>query len=381
MREDLSILSRRVRSRRVSHIKPHPDTSGGFEEYWMTTKEGAKMTNLESQREPYPLFNTTFTLHRLSPLYTSTTLPLNTAVLQHHAHRFREILVGDVLRGVRIGLGNDAITAAGGLNKVTWRLLSEEDAWDKAQGDEETRLEETTVTIDSSRGILVTVAYEKMTYTAILLKMEDVVSEAGFQHFPLLLTKMPASLKETFLAYLSSTFDTRVSAIHLSSKQVIGVFETYLSDVCTGVDGVELESGERIRVLRNVVKETEVFVGFDMLTDSGALKTIEIHLLREDVPKLLATGRPMAVDGASTPFMNALSVYMQAHLALDLKHEQVKIVRIACGAFVLGAEGKVKLSEPVGSEEHLHQQSFATTALVEGLVKVAAGGELLMKGA
>lgn len=277
---------------------------------------------------------------------------------------------------MRVGLETDTLNIAGTLRKVTWRLLPDEDAWDASLAEDETRWDETTVTIDSSRGIWISVEYEKSVYTAVLLKGEDDGVGDGFQHFPLLMTKMSGSLREVLIEYLENNFDTRIAPLQLSSTQVIDSFEQYLRNVCLDEDGEELSSAGKIRAIRNTVKDTEVFVGFDIPSNSGALKTLEIHLAREDLPRLVTRGK--ALQNSTTgdkPFLRALSTYVDGHLALDLTHENVRIVRIACDAFVLGIEGKVKLSEPTGNEQR-EQQYRATRKLVDGLVKIAEGGML-----
>lgn len=60
---------------------------------------------------------------------------------------------------------------------------------------------------------------------------------------------------------------------------------------------------------------------------------------------------------------------------MNIKHERVKIVKIACGAFVLGADGKAKLTEPV-SQDGNNIQNRATWRLYNGLVGLAKGGAL-----
>jgi hypothetical protein len=329
------------------------------------------MSSLTVERQPYPLYDTTFTLHRLSPLHVSTTLPISTTILQYHAQRFREVLVGDVLRGVRVGVENDALTAAGALKIVSWRLLPPEDAWNVPQSEEETRLEDTTGTIDASRGILVIIEYERNTYTAILLKEDNSVQD-NFQHFPLLMTKMPGSLREALIQYLTTSFDTHISNLHISSGFIVGALERYLTEVGLAEDGDELESIERNRALRSIVKEVEVFVGFDLPGASNALRTVEIHLLREDIPQLLSNGKKLQPNSNTSPFMEALTRYVQSHLALDLKNEHVKVVRVACGAFVLGMEGKIKVTGFTRETQLDEQQFRATTSLINSLIELAA---------
>jgi hypothetical protein len=154
----------------------------------------------EDPSQVYPLYNTTFSLHRLSPLHTGSNEPLSNSRLRGLARQFRDILAGEVLRGVRVGLGqeDDALARVGALQTVTWRLLPEEETW---SAEDETQLanDDTTMSLAVCRGMIVTVTYEKMSYKAILLRdergdypdasMVTVREETdGFQHFPLLLS-------------------------------------------------------------------------------------------------------------------------------------------------------------------------------------------------
>ena len=51
-------------------------------------------------------------------------------------------------------------------------------------------------------------------------------------------------------------------------------------------------------------------------------------------------------DGLSLgPFTAGLARYLQHHLALDMHHGAVQVVRISCGGFVL-SEGRLKLFKP-----------------------------------
>ncbi|KAG0646310.1 hypothetical protein D0Z07_8406 [Hyphodiscus hymeniophilus] len=327
----------------------------------------------EQSIEPYPLYNTTFTLHRVSPLYTGSNLPLDNTTLQRHARRFRDILAGDVLRGVRVGLGteDDVHARVGALQSVTWQVLVEEDLWNM---DEETTTK-ITMGHGAGKGMMVQVAYEKMLYRAILLghqgsgqdeSMLD-VGQDGFQHFPLLLTRMPASLREMFTDFLATTFDARVAILHLTGPYLPTTFERYISDCCMGGDGEEAGLVESSKSLRKTVKDVQVLIGFD-LPNVASLQTIEFHLSQEDIPRLVHHGKK--IGDMESPFMNALSGFVKTHLALDLKHEKIRILRIACGAFVLGAEGRIKLTEPTVQSAQMR----STWNLVDGLIGIAKGG-------
>ncbi|KAE8451643.1 hypothetical protein EG329_003100 [Mollisiaceae sp. DMI_Dod_QoI] len=340
----------------------------------------------ETSTLQYPIYNTTFSLHRVSPLYTGTNSPLNNTTLRDHARRFRDILAGEVLRGVRVGLApeDDVLARVGALQTVEWRLLPEEGAWSM----DETQLDnnDTTTVLTSSRGMLVTVTYEKLAYKAILLRDDRAfdgdttirsVREGmeGFQHFPLLLSKMPGPLRETFADYLSTTFDTRISALHLSGKYLTDTFEHYISDLSSNEDGEVMDMINRSRTLRTIIKETVFFIGFDL--PSASLKTIDVSIAREDLPRMVARGKKIGRESESkSPFFDALTTYIKGHLALDMRHEGVKVVRIACGAFVLGAEGKIKLTQPTSNEGERSPHNRATWGLINGLVSAAIGGAL-----
>ncbi|KAG9248139.1 kinetochore complex Sim4 subunit Fta1-domain-containing protein [Calycina marina] len=328
-------------------------------------------------RRPYPLYNTTFALHRLSPLYTSSENLSSTVSLQHYAKSFRDILVGEVLRGVRVGLGSDqdALARVGALQDVTWKLLPAEAIWDT----EDDAGDELSVTIGASRGIIVNIVYEKASYTAILLRDRQTESAildgaTGFEHFPLLLTRMPGSLRESFTGYLASMFDTRASILHLEKDYMVSALEYYISDCSMGEDGEIMDAASSARLLRTTVKDVQVVLGFDLVGPS--LKSIDVYFSKEDVPRLVQAGMKHIEAGNTPerPFMNTMSNYIRANMALDLSHEMIKITKIACDAFVLSGQGKIKLIEPTPGNESV--QNRATWNLVGGLIDVAKGSAL-----
>jgi hypothetical protein len=330
-------------------------------------------------REPYPLYNTTFTLHRLSPLYINSNEPLDNTSLLPHARQFRDILAGDVLRGVRVGLGTDedVLARVGSLRTVTWRVLVDEDVWGTDTGDE-TQMEETTMGLGSGRGIHIQITYDKATYMAILLRDGGEEAGDGFQLFPLLLTRMPASLRQTFTEYLASTFDARVSPLHLGQSYLASTLESYIFN-CIGGDGQVTVLAESSQDLKKILKDVQVVFGFDLPSVGRSLKNIDILIAREDVLRLVQSGKKRARNGeeqeAAQPFMDALASYVQGHLAFNMRHESVKIVKIACGAFVLGAEGKAKLTDP-SSPSGDDVQSRATRFLVDNMVELAKGWKM-----
>jgi hypothetical protein len=338
------------------------------------------MASGDPGRRPYPFYNTTFTLHRLSPLYVGSDVPLDNTALLPYARRFRDILAGDVLRGVRVGLGSDedVLARVGALQTVTWKVLVDEDTWDTTAGNE-TQMDET-LEFGAGRGLYVNITYERASYVAILLRSsggEPHEEGHGFQRFPLLLTRMPGSLREAFTEFLASTFDARISVLRMGRSYLPSTLESYVANCMVGEDGEAASLAESSGTLKRILKDVQVVVGFDLPSVSQSLKTIDVLIARDDLPQLLQRGSKIArksgeKEDRKMPFLDALMMHVDTHLALDMRHESVRILRVACGAFVLGAEGKAKLTEPTTSDGDT-VQSRATRILIDDLIELAEG--------
>ncbi|KAI9824457.1 MAG: hypothetical protein M1832_001992 [Thelocarpon impressellum] len=346
----------------------------------------------------YPLYNTTFTLHRLSPLHHDDAALLTLDTLSPHAGQLRDILRGEVLRGVRVGLSttnDEGLGRAGALQSVEWTVLGDEASWLSAGDPEDDDELQISPSADDALGIHISIAYERSTYTAILLRTATAINltdQDGFTHLPLLLTRMPAPLRETLLAYFASSFDARASPLLLSSSFLTNALETFLGDLTTSSSSTAATS---------IIKDLSLTLSFPSPA-SPLLKTLEIALTRADVPRLLKLGRHLALPPLSappprtrrshlapqepprpSPFTAALSHHLSAHLALTpLSHAEIRISRIACAAFVVGAEGKAKVFAPPppapaeqeegeDGDEEAGAWRAATASLVRALVKRA----------
>jgi hypothetical protein len=339
---------------------------------------------------PYPLYNTTFTTHRLSPLFHSNVIVDNTA-LRQYASQFRDVLTGEVLRGVRVGLGADdeILARVGTLKTVRWNLLRNEEDWEPGADETQINVDDTTIQERGHIGILAEIIYERSTYSAILLhdaEKQGGDEIAGFSNYPLMLTRMPAPLRETFLDFLAATFDTRASVLKLPSNFLAETAEMYLANIISTENGA-LDTEPATRVLRTILKDILVTLAFDVPGMTSSLKTMDITISRDDSWRMIQSGRKLlqVVDGhkdgnntkVPRPFTRALKQYVHAHLGLKLDDPRVKISRVACGAFVLGTEGKIKLSTlpPVSEDDDVQRK--ATKALLAGLIDLATGGKVV----
>ncbi|KAI1405005.1 kinetochore complex Sim4 subunit Fta1-domain-containing protein [Hypoxylon fuscum] len=213
------------------------------------------------EAEPPRFFNTTFTTYRVSPLYVGKQA-LTAARLQILSRRLRDALVGDVVRGVQVGLVEGdaaALGRTGALEAVQWRWVDstrilgrdqrgsvelgshddEDDVGNKKNG-------------KGPRVLCIELRYENARFTAILMpvldKSQDLLDPtyqpswtwqqrdsggldpSAFVHLPLLLFRMPAPLKSLLVDFLSTTFDCRVSPLALGTRTLVGSWEAWLSD-------------------------------------------------------------------------------------------------------------------------------------------------------
>lgn len=321
---------------------------------------------------PYPLYTTTYTLHKLSPLHTE---PFTSQSLTHHSRTFRDLLAGDTLRGVRIALDDEtALSKVGALKSVVWKLLGTPSEFENAQNDDselgssERGSRERELYLEGNgRGVTINITYERAEYVAILLRHspEDLsiigspeLGERrrgdieGFQHYPVMASRMPISLRNTLVRYLADSFDTHTSSLNFSTSFLVGTLDTFLDRIYRGLGD---NNGARI------TKDVLVTFSFAPLPtvdgtkaeEDGDIRAIDVTISKEDVAQFLVRGRKAlqalsrsgekAKGGA---FWTALSHYARNHLAMDVNHSDVRVAKVACGAFVLGREGRMKVFGP-----------------------------------
>lgn len=316
-----------------------------------------------SSKPTYPLYNTTYTLHRLSPLYAFPALA-STADLTHHAKSLLSILRGDVLRGVRVRDDNNdddnALGRAGILKSVTWKSLPLPSRWLQEPDDSEP--DDSDSDADTHpQGIVITFVYEKAVYTSLLL-LSHLVAPAieadEFTSLPLLLTRLPKSLRATLLSYLASTFDTLPQTLPLDSSALKKLLEAWLE--CMFSDD---ESGG------GAGKDIQIVFSAPV----ASLKAITITIPRADVGGFFHRGKRMVAVGEGEgeegegAFFGALRHYAKAVMGLDIA--VLGVMKVACGGFVLGvgASGtaaKVKVFPPRAGTR-------AAEGLVRGLVEAS----------
>ncbi|RHZ45226.1 uncharacterized protein CDV56_101911 [Aspergillus thermomutatus] len=301
-----------------------------------------------------PLLNTSWTLHRLSPLHHGKefqSLLGNQAALRTYAGRLRVHLAGDLLTSAQTPLSgagaidDDVLSRTGPLRDCVWETLS---------------APSTQATSENLSGILVILEYENITYKAALLAVSDGRRASARRkqstQLPLLLTRFPNPLRQTFISFLSTNFDTYCSVLRLPSTFMCTALEMYTGILMSGDHDGPSNSH---RTFEDTIKETQLTLSFSPPV-APALRSLNVNLPRGSFTEFV---RGINSNSESTPqkssVLSGLSTYLEKHLAIKLNlgdltsghypvNQPVRLTKIACGSFVLGGEGKLKLVAPSG---------------------------------
>lgn len=303
------------------------------------------------QADQQQLFNTSWTIHRLSPLHHGKeceTLLDNQVALKTYATRLRDHLTGDVLAGIQTSTGaadDDALSKTGALKDCLWRPISPQSLRDEAPS----RSQNTTFP-----GILVTLEYENIIYKAALLAdtKSSTNQRTGSTSLPLLLTRFPTALRQTFITFLSTNFDTYCSPLRLPSSFLCEGLETY-------IDTLRTKRPSTSDMVEDVIKDLQLTLSFSS-SIAPALRSLNASVARaslagflRDQPGQSAPKSRSLRHKLRSPFIANLTSYLERHLAMKLDldgsssdqpaKQHVRLSKVACAAFVLGGEGRVKL--------------------------------------
>jgi hypothetical protein len=297
------------------------------------------------QADTRQLFNTSWTLHRLSPLYhgkDSETLLSDENALKTYATRLRDHLTGDALAGLQtstVTAEDDALSKTGALKDCLWQSIS-------------TRHDASSTTFS---GMLVTLEYENIVYKAALLAdpESDPSQRERSTYLPLLLTRFPTALRQTFISFLATNFDTYCSNLRLSSAFLCSGLGMY-------VDALRTKRGS----VEDAIKELQLTLAFSA-SIAPALKTLNVSVARSSLAGFLrdqsAPKSRTLQQKLKNPFIANLTEYLETHLAMKLdldgssedqvSRKHVRLSKVACAAFVLGSEGRLKLVAAAGQED------------------------------
>jgi hypothetical protein len=398
-----------------------------------------------STDESAPVFyNTSFSTYRVSPLYVGASIPLSDSRLIMLASRLRDVLVGDVVRGVDVGLepsGEDGgLGRAGVLLSVAMGWVAVRDLLGLDDGEEHgqrpvSRDLGSNVRDEGERGpgvgmksfvdnraLYITLQYEIGTYAAVILpflsrnndgmgmnatKGQESNGDGAFLNLPLLLLKVPASLKPVIIEFLSTTFDCRVSTLRLGTRSLVGSFEWWMQTASfvgrsSLAKNVVITLGFTLKPPESRPKEGhEADMEEPGPDQDTGLKSIDIIVPAGDLGRFLkaGSGAHASVGSGNTkvtipsglheegwawrhqdsssqtgkgreqpqPFTDALKRYLKAHLGLDMFHPSVHVTKIACEGFVM-SDGRFKMLAPRHGDDG---QRAAALQLLQGLTAKA----------
>ncbi|KAK3950883.1 kinetochore complex Sim4 subunit Fta1-domain-containing protein [Pseudoneurospora amorphoporcata] len=376
------------------------------------------------EQEAQPTFyNTTFSLHRVSPLYIGPQ-PLDRQRLLLLSSRLREVLVGDIVKGIEVGLalgrqegedgGGGGMGRAGGLVGVDVRWVNMGKvlgiAGEGEEGGEEGEDGMGRAELDWS-GPVGQVKEKKALH--ILLRYEMAESQK------------PALV--TITDFLSTTFDCHISSLRLGTRSLVQSWELWISTaglLTTGGTGkdVVLSLGFYIPPPDNDNNgNISGATGEDNAQEPLGMKSIDVIIPGTEVRSFVRAGELLVVNGGKetekgkggnkekqtwetnpskrlklagrlgeegwewrcsssgdndaekerkSPFTEALGKYLDKHLGLNLFHPGVRVTKIACGGFVMSEEW-VKVFTPREGEKR--RQRAGVWKLVGGLVGKAEG--------
>lgn len=297
------------------------------------------------------LFNTTYQVHRLSPLHVGTR-QFTSEVLAHHASHIRDLLTGSTIRGVRIGLvgTSSELSKAGALLNVAWTFTSSEQ-WGVHLNDE----------LDDQQfsGLTLQLIYERTTYTALFLRSSSIALEEAWETYPLLLVRMPAHLASTVKAYLESSFDCKVTQVSFEPKHIISALETYLQDLL-GASPTQTT----VSRFETLIRDIQLTLSINLPSQNGCLKAIELSIPKHDIYQFFQKGQALADVSSDARFdkmgsgslLLAIQHYIKHRMAFDISHSTVQISKVACGGFVIG-DGRVKIFPPGADEAGVTEDS------------------------
>ncbi|KAF7161934.1 hypothetical protein CNMCM5623_007349 [Aspergillus felis] len=261
------------------------------------------------------------------------------------------VALGDLFTSAQASLNaagavdDDVLSRTGPLRDCVWETLS---------------APLTEATSEKLSGILVTLEYENITYKAALLAAQDGRRTSARRkqstQLPLLLTRFPNPLRQTFISFLSANFDTYCSVLRLPSTFMCTALEMYIDILMRGDHEGPSDSH---RMFEDTIKETQLTLSFSPPV-APALRSLNVNIPRGSFTEFVrGSNSDTGLTHRKNSVLSGLSTYLEKHLAIKLNlgalasghhsvNQPVRLTKIACGSFVLGGEGKMKLVAPSG---------------------------------
>lgn len=240
-----------------------------------------------------------------------------------------------------------------------------------------------------SQGIVITLTYERGSYKAALFRgtkdKERQLKDDG--SIPALLLRMPAPLAKRFLSFLNLHFEVSVTPIKIPTPWMYRLLGLFLSSLFTIAQDQPKEDREDL--VFTVVKDLRISFSFEAPI-SPQLRLLEVNLphavLCECLERRCQESFRDSRDHETNFVMEALAEFLDQHTGLQIPRtgqldgsQLIKVAKIACGAFVLSVDGKIKLMSKAlidgSSDVGAQIMQSASDELLNAIVEIAAEQE------
>ena len=242
-----------------------------------------------------------------------------------------------------------------------------------------------------TKGLLVTVKYDRSTYKAILLlnRQSPTISTLGSK-LSLLMLRMPATLSRRFIRFFENSFSATFQPLKFPTTSLCQIFESYITTLSTLPSARHLPSYNKDAGLQDlpslVIRDLRITLNF-LAPVTPHLRALDIDIPFDSFWKLVSPEATLtSCDGDSTRFFDRLAGHIDRTLGLALpwkdqdpslvQEDMIRIARISSSSLVIAADGKMKLvgkfSENVHDEEMVARVKQANDELLDTIVRLAA---------
>lgn len=291
--------------------------------------EGIPQAPTPARAAPAALLNTTWKVHRVSPLYDCDTSPRQlsqyarelTAALEAARVKLTGVAV-DVPESERVGASRAQLALLPGVALYEGEAEAVRITVARA-GAGETETQAATGT-PALQGILCSVG-------------SPLEPEEGFVSLPVLLLKGPAALTRQVIDWLQARFDCRVAPLHFPPHDLIWI----ATEWAAAPEDAPVRSQKPLDLLYEAPAAAS-----GLKTISLAVEAARVRALKESVATMAvaAENNPSAAAQVDAELMAALERHFFAHFSINLSAMQ--LVRVGTYAAFVGAEGRLKLLPP-----------------------------------
>ncbi|KAF8457934.1 hypothetical protein BGX38DRAFT_1265245 [Terfezia claveryi] len=374
----------------------------------------------------HPFLNTTYSLHRVSPLYKFPTLnpsehlpqaeqspkQRSQSPFKAHERALTNLLKGEVLRGVNVTRGDASfdgenvemgklgrfkgckwclVPTLAALREYKQALREVEDNDDEEEEDTEGVWAKAIRGRGDVAGVEMSFDYERGLggYVAYLIGPPQ-KEDGEFTKLPLVLTRLPKQLLDVLFEYLAATFDTLALPM--------GVAE--------GTSGIGAGNGESVgwlgEMLEMYVEQTKgrvdkgIALTYRIPTGLGSgVKVITAGLEKGDIsgflsygmalrPRMTRNGKKRKREGDGDaeqskrrgPFLLAVEGHMESTMSLDAT--KLTLTKVTCGGFIVGGAPS---GATVANGDGKKDKTEAETTEPSGRVKIFVRRKGQIKGA